>query len=97
MTRKPKVRECNVLNIETKLEILTRLVRGESGASLAQFYNVDMHGIICSQMWKVNTSMTTSGRRLPTLSNRSQGFKNTMKKMQKPGWHVMQKVVDFEC
>ncbi|PRD31649.1 UNVERIFIED_CONTAM: Jerky-like protein [Trichonephila clavipes] len=29
----------NVLNIETKLEILNRLVKGESGGSLAQFYN----------------------------------------------------------
>ncbi|GFX84420.1 jerky-like protein [Trichonephila clavipes] len=33
-------RKRNVLNIETKLEILNRLAKGESGASLAQFYNV---------------------------------------------------------
>ncbi|GFW62185.1 hypothetical protein TNCV_1686161 [Trichonephila clavipes] len=31
----------NVLNIETKLEILNRLTRGESGAPLTQFYNVE--------------------------------------------------------
>ncbi|GFX81501.1 jerky-like protein [Trichonephila clavipes] len=30
----------NVLNIETKLEILNCLTKGESGASLAQFRNV---------------------------------------------------------
>ncbi|GFX82245.1 HTH psq-type domain-containing protein [Trichonephila clavipes] len=29
----------NVLNIETKLEILNSLAKGESGTSLAQFYN----------------------------------------------------------
>ncbi|GFV35504.1 jerky protein homolog-like [Trichonephila clavipes] len=33
-------RKRNVLNIETKLEILKCLVKGESVASLAQFYNV---------------------------------------------------------
>ncbi|GFW77019.1 jerky-like protein [Trichonephila clavipes] len=33
-------RKPNVLNIESKLEILNRLAKGESGASLAQFYNV---------------------------------------------------------
>ncbi|GFW53055.1 hypothetical protein TNCV_131201 [Trichonephila clavipes] len=33
-------RKRNVLNIETKLEILNRLAKKESGASLAQFYNV---------------------------------------------------------
>ncbi|GFV40236.1 jerky-like protein [Trichonephila clavipes] len=34
-------RKRNVLNMETKLEILNRLAKGESGASLAQFYNVE--------------------------------------------------------
>ncbi|GFV94781.1 jerky-like protein [Trichonephila clavipes] len=33
-------RKSNVLNIETKLEILNRLAKRESEASLAQFYNV---------------------------------------------------------
>ncbi|GFX42474.1 jerky-like protein [Trichonephila clavipes] len=33
-------RKRNVLNIEAKLEILNHLVKRESGASLAQFYNV---------------------------------------------------------
>ncbi|GFW04570.1 jerky-like protein [Trichonephila clavipes] len=33
-------RKRNVLNIETELEILNHLEKGESGASLAQFYNV---------------------------------------------------------
>ncbi|PRD35589.1 UNVERIFIED_CONTAM: Jerky-like protein [Trichonephila clavipes] len=33
-------RKRQVLNIETKLEILNRLAKGDSGAALAQFYNV---------------------------------------------------------
>ncbi|PRD37703.1 UNVERIFIED_CONTAM: hypothetical protein NCL1_05222 [Trichonephila clavipes] len=33
-------RKRNVLNIQTKLEILNPLAKGESGESLAQFYNV---------------------------------------------------------
>ncbi|GFU37574.1 hypothetical protein TNCV_4274951 [Trichonephila clavipes] len=32
---------------ETKLEILNRFPKEESGASLTQFYNVGMHGISC--------------------------------------------------
>ncbi|GFT06281.1 hypothetical protein TNCV_2990521 [Trichonephila clavipes] len=35
--------------------------------------------------------MTTTEMRLPTLSNRSEDFKNVMKKMKKPGGHAMQK------
>ncbi|GFV13138.1 HTH psq-type domain-containing protein [Trichonephila clavipes] len=35
-----KSKKRNVLNIETKLEILNRLAKGECGASLAPFYNV---------------------------------------------------------
>ncbi|GFX79532.1 jerky protein homolog-like [Trichonephila clavipes] len=34
-------RKRNVLRIETMLEILNRLSKGETGASLAQFYNVE--------------------------------------------------------
>ncbi|GFX72367.1 hypothetical protein TNCV_1253211 [Trichonephila clavipes] len=37
------------------------------------------------------TSMMTTRRRLPTLSNRSQDFKNAMKKIKKPRWHAIQK------
>ncbi|PRD22584.1 UNVERIFIED_CONTAM: hypothetical protein NCL1_48750 [Trichonephila clavipes] len=33
-------RKCNVLNIETKLEILNCFEQEESGVSVAQFYNV---------------------------------------------------------
>ncbi|XP_060845567.1 jerky protein homolog-like [Rhopalosiphum padi] len=33
-------RKHNVLNIETKIEIIEKLDKGESGSSLAQFYNV---------------------------------------------------------
>ncbi|GFS98787.1 hypothetical protein TNCV_753961 [Trichonephila clavipes] len=33
-------RKRNVLNLETKLEILNRFAKGENGVSLAQFYNV---------------------------------------------------------
>ncbi|GFW67046.1 jerky-like protein [Trichonephila clavipes] len=38
-------RKRNVLNIETKLEILNRLAEEESGASPAQFYNVGKSAI----------------------------------------------------
>ncbi|GFU95348.1 uncharacterized protein TNCV_4309451 [Trichonephila clavipes] len=45
-------RKRNVLNIETKLEILNRFVNGECRASLAKFYNVGKSTIL----FKVNNN-----------------------------------------
>ncbi|GFU06237.1 jerky-like protein [Trichonephila clavipes] len=39
MDSNSKWKKRNALNIETKLEILNRLAKGESGVSLTQFYN----------------------------------------------------------
>ncbi|GFX78684.1 hypothetical protein TNCV_31241 [Trichonephila clavipes] len=40
--------------------------------------------------------MTPTGKRLLTLPNRSQDFKNVMKKMWKPRWQAMQKNCGFQ-
>ncbi|GFW67735.1 hypothetical protein TNCV_3870661 [Trichonephila clavipes] len=80
-------RKRDVLNIETKLKILNRLAKGESGASLAKFYDsVEKEGYSRDDVYHVDeTGVNRKAQPRKSLASKREstatGFKVSKKRV----------------